>query len=362
MAVAHARPRERAEILRELIARGDEDESVRARTHLLAMACLEHATELDPGVRGLVEERAAAFVPPQDDEAARALAEVGPMVLELLPGPEGLSDQVARAVVVTASRISTDAAIPVLRRFRSHQSLEVRAQLAWAWHRFDARPYFDEVICHLNTAGLRLVAHERDHLELLQGVADRSMMQVHGDFSADELSASLDLGRLTDLVLANNAQLSDLEFLRECRRLTELVLLDCHGIASLEPLTGTPLTYLQYTQSTLRPLPVGLDKLTTLGHLLLYVPSFEQIAGVALPELPSLDLTTFIGASNTDLSWIPRSFPRLSRLGLYSDGGDAHIDLAPLAAMPQLRAVDIDGYDGVAGADQLAGVDVSVLQ
>ena len=51
MAVAHARPRERAEILRKLLTRGDTVKSRRDRLHLLAMACLEHATELDPRMR-----------------------------------------------------------------------------------------------------------------------------------------------------------------------------------------------------------------------------------------------------------------------------------------------------------------------
>ncbi|SEB81596.1 NACHT domain-containing protein [Streptomyces sp. 2224.1] len=67
MAVAHARPRERAEILRGLLARGDGigDDAARLRVHLLAMACLEHATELDPRVREEVNERARAILPPR---------------------------------------------------------------------------------------------------------------------------------------------------------------------------------------------------------------------------------------------------------------------------------------------------------
>ncbi|WP_411128260.1 hypothetical protein [Streptomyces sp. x-19] len=42
MAVVHSRPRERAELLRGLLAKDA------PHAHLLAMACLEHSTELDP--------------------------------------------------------------------------------------------------------------------------------------------------------------------------------------------------------------------------------------------------------------------------------------------------------------------------
>ncbi|MFI1351015.1 hypothetical protein ACH4UR_32750 [Streptomyces lydicus] len=88
MAVAHARPRERAELLRELLAYGDglAEDRGRLRVHLLALACLEHATELDPRVRQEVNERARAILPPRSREESRLLAEVGPFVLELLPG------------------------------------------------------------------------------------------------------------------------------------------------------------------------------------------------------------------------------------------------------------------------------------
>ncbi|MCL6738953.1 hypothetical protein [Streptomyces neyagawaensis] len=42
--------------------------------------------------------------------------------------------------------MGTDAALPVLARFRSHPFPPVRAQLAWTWHRFDTRRYAEEII------------------------------------------------------------------------------------------------------------------------------------------------------------------------------------------------------------------------
>lgn len=152
MAVAQARPRERAEILRDLIERGDgnPDTKARNRVYLVAAACLEHAAELDPDVRSEVEVRTARLIPPRNPEEARELASAGPMVLELLPGPDGLRDEDARLVAITGTHVQSDAAIPFLARFTAHPSLSVRSQLMWGWDRFDRRLYAEQIIAHLD--------------------------------------------------------------------------------------------------------------------------------------------------------------------------------------------------------------------
>ena len=151
MAVAHARPRERAEFLRGLIARGDgiEDRRARLRVHLLAMACLEHATELDPRVRDEVHGRAGAILPPRTREESKLLAEVGPFVLELLPGPEGLEDDEAQEVVATAALIGSDAALEVMKRFRA--ILRSARSINWSGPgaKFDTDRFAQEIIRHL---------------------------------------------------------------------------------------------------------------------------------------------------------------------------------------------------------------------
>ncbi|MEI5097530.1 NACHT domain-containing protein [Streptomyces sp. PmtG] len=67
MAVAQARPDERAELLTRLTSRADRepDDTVRARLRLLALASLDQATRLDPGVRATVRgaRRAAPAAP-----------------------------------------------------------------------------------------------------------------------------------------------------------------------------------------------------------------------------------------------------------------------------------------------------------
>ncbi|MGX5397168.1 NACHT domain-containing protein [Streptomyces anulatus] len=57
MATGHGRPHERAELLRALVDRGDQDELLREQLHRLAASCLEYATELSPEVREMVRQR-----------------------------------------------------------------------------------------------------------------------------------------------------------------------------------------------------------------------------------------------------------------------------------------------------------------
>ncbi|MEU4210082.1 NACHT domain-containing protein [Streptomyces sp. NPDC026206] len=187
MAVGHAPPRARAELLRMLLERGDREDGNRHRLHLLAAACLEQATEVDPEVRTRVEKAAAELVPPCDTESAKALAEAGQIVLDLLPGPEGLSDEVAHAVVVTATTVADDRAIPLLARYATHPSRQVRAQLAWAWDRFDTEHYANAVIGRLSYEdGLAFVVKNSAHEEALRRLGGRPEVWLRGERDRDQ--------------------------------------------------------------------------------------------------------------------------------------------------------------------------------
>ncbi|MFI9203607.1 NACHT domain-containing protein [Streptomyces sp. NPDC053048] len=182
MAVGHAPPRARAELLRKLLERGEREGGNRHRLHLLAAACLEQATEVDPAVRTRVEQAAAELVPPRDTESAKALAEAGEIVLDLLPGPEGLTDEVAHAVVVTATTVADDRAIPLLSAYATHPSRQVRAQLAWAWDRFDTEHYADAVIGRLSyDDGLAFVVKSDAHRTALTRLGGRPEVWLRGE-------------------------------------------------------------------------------------------------------------------------------------------------------------------------------------
>ncbi|WP_436947798.1 NACHT domain-containing protein [Streptomyces sp. SudanB52_2052] len=279
MAVAHARPHERVSVLGELLAADT------PRLTLLALACLEHATALDPAVRTEVERRAAALIPPRTKGAAKELAEAGPLVLELLPGPEALTDEEALGVTVTASVLGSDepdGALAVLRRFRDHPNHAVRRQLAGTWHRFDAEEYAAEVLDHLDRTDLFLTCESPAQLTALARMRPWPELTFEGPYSAEDIVAAVpEPGTVTTLDIHRNPRLTDLGALRHFTSLNRLTLFECPDATGLD---------------RLRPLPLAELVLAPVADLtgLRSLPSLTLLSVVQ--ELPGADLTDALPA------------------------------------------------------------------
>ncbi|MFE2589068.1 NACHT domain-containing protein [Streptomyces anthocyanicus] len=261
MAVAHARPGERAMLLRRLLA---ED---LPRLTLLALACLEHATALDPAVRAEVEARAGALIPPGSTEEAKALAEAGPLVLELLPGPEGLTDAQAHGVAVAASLLAVHeptGALAVLRRYREHPSLDVRRQLVGTWDRFEARAYATEVLDHLDRTALFLTCRTKAQREALPVMGPWTHLTFLGAHRTTEIiDCVAEPGAVEELQLVNNSEVTELGALSAFTSL-RLLLIDCEPVRDLGPLTSLPLTALLINRAAGL---TGLSDLSSVTHL-----------------------------------------------------------------------------------------------
>ncbi|MCF3175493.1 NACHT domain-containing protein [Streptomyces sioyaensis] len=310
MAVAHARPRERAEILRELVDEGDRlaDGAARLRIHLLAMACLEHAAELDPRVREEVQERARAILPPRSREESQLLAAVGPLVLELLPGPEGLEDDEAQEVVATAALLASDAALEVMKRFRGHRTSGVGSQLALSWPHFDTDGYAREILRHLDT-DVSVTAASLSELRALKTLGGRPHVTVSGPFTPRALRDELVPGPVKSLHLSENPEISELDFLHGFPALETLSLWDCPGVESVAPLADLHLDWLGISgpQDKAQATPRGLARLRHINQLLLFTP-LPPDGLAALPAdapLRHLTLGAPLGAAFTGLARWP---------------------------------------------------------
>ncbi|MEV8310614.1 NACHT domain-containing protein [Streptomyces flavidovirens] len=346
MSVAHARPRERAEFFTDLISHGDApaNAAVRNRVHLLAAACLEHAAELSPAVRQQVEHRAASLIPPPDAQAARDLGAAGPVILDLLPGPEGLDTGTATYVVIAASHVSTEAAIPFLTRFCDHPSIVVRSQLVWSWGRFDTQQYADEVIARLDPLKLYFTATSDEQLNALHRLGTRPWTEARGDVSADALHAYARGAAMTQVRIRDNERLADVSFLRGQSRLHAVAISDCPQLNDLSGLEGLPLASLRLEAAPgadLTPLS-SLDRLRVLelegyerGTSLDSLPAHAPLRELTLTRMSRLvgglrGLSGFTGLEELTLGPVssPRTaadweeisdLPNLTTLQLYSD-------------------------------------------
>ncbi|MFJ5827687.1 NACHT domain-containing protein [Streptomyces sp. NPDC093089] len=291
MAVGHARPRECAEILRELLAAADRapDRRTRLRLVLLAATALEHATEVPPKVREEVLARTAVVIPPRNPDEARELAAVGRLVLGLLPGPEGLSDGEAQMVVTAATHVASEAAIPYLARFVGHPALLVRSQLVWGWSRFDAEQYAEKIIARLDPDGLAYTV------------------------ASDEQAAALTRPGLRP------------EYLDIREGVTE------RGIALLVPL-----------------LP-GVRRLHAAG-VVAGRAMLGALAALRLPQMAMLDVE--VGPVDPPFARIAEAFPHLHTLMLNAPPG-TRWDVTPLAPLHRLRHLYVPVGTEVTGIEHL---------
>ncbi|MFJ1975243.1 NACHT domain-containing protein [Streptomyces sp. NPDC087903] len=302
MAVALARARERVTIFEALMAQGDraQEQRVQARIYLLAAACLEHATALEPAVREAVEQRTSTLVPPASETEAQALAEVGPLILHLLPGPDELTDDVAAFnVVVAAAHIKSDAAVAYLSRFADHPFVPVRLQLLWAWSRFDTARYAEEVVARLDLTGLNCTIQSDEQLRQLirlrvrpDGLDIRSgvSLEALAMYSAEQPFASLSV----------SSEVTDLKFLTGQTRLRSLSIDGCPHLTDLSALTGLPIRNLDISairsDLDLRPLS-------------------------QLPDLATLTLT-----GPADMRWSLADLPRSAPLYVLKVAGSMRIE------------------------------------
>ncbi|MEV5972874.1 NACHT domain-containing protein [Streptomyces sp. NPDC051921] len=370
MAVGHARPRECAEILRELLAAADaaQDRGAQLRVLLLAASALEHATEVAPEVRAEVLARTAEVIPPRTPDEARELALVGRLVLDLLPGPEGLSDEEAKMVVTTATHIETDHAIPYLARFVSHPSLPVRSQLMWGWIRFEAEPYAQAIIARLDpTDLLHTVADDERAREVLRLPVPPEGLDIRGRVSDGLVAALLAHCDPRVLELSRDDERPDLTALAPLTRLDSLTLFlrdaaewRLDGLPSDGPLRNLYFpTWPSDGLAALRRFP-HLDQLVLWAaglneqrwHQVAAVPRLP-VLGIHATDLPACpDGTRLPGvdelavearsADLPSLRRLVRLFPGLRRLDLYADPAET-LDVSPLAALPRLAELHAAG-------------------
>ncbi|MCX4665376.1 NACHT domain-containing protein [Streptomyces sp. NBC_01381] len=209
MSAAHARPEECADFLERLLAAAPNLRRPHVNhRRLMAAACLEHVTELDPAVQQLVHDRTKNLVRPTNDLAARSLGWVGPIVLEQLPDPAQVpSDQQALLLAITATRVQDDAAIDYLARLRHRSALSIRAELARPWRHFDTERYAREIIAHLDPVGLYFPVSDTAELAALRQLGGRPWIQVVGVIRTEELLDGLEHEQLTHLWIT--AELAD---------------------------------------------------------------------------------------------------------------------------------------------------------
>lgn len=285
-------------------------------------------------------EAGAALIPPHSFGEAEKLAEVGPMVLELLPGPEGLDDEQAEAVVNTAWLIGGDPAVPLLARFTDHPVDSVRERLAQFPLGVDRQHFAAEVMDRLPRADTRYFVGSIDDLRAvltLGGIEILGAFAPLGGGFDDLLSAQ----GLTALEWADPVTDEMLTKLGALPKLGDLRLGKCAGLTDLSPLTGRPLISLNLNGLSPSIDLSGLGNLPLLTSLAISSDDPTWPGTVALPDgLPLTHLYT--GYGTRGLEGIER-LTGLVHLGCHSPltGRFARADWDRLASLPELTSLAV---------------------
>ncbi|WP_432151743.1 NACHT domain-containing protein [Streptomyces sp. bgisy029] len=312
MAVGHARPDERAVLLRGLLKRADREQEHGHRLVLLAAGSLAHAPELDPGVREEVEARTERLLPPDSEESIDELAKVGDLALELLsPMVDGLTERQAEAVVRTAAAVRTDVAYELVKQFRDDPRSLVAHQVSVSWEHFDADRYAREVMAARTWDDTYARVRTSAQLSALRHIPHLKAAQVTGDHA--DLSALWTRPETERVFLFRNGELTDLRPLARMERVHEIGLSHCAGIRDIAPLARPGLTSLTLVQlhGTLDLTP--LSDMPDLQHLALGHHTGELPVCETATSLALLPQTRYLHLAGLSSRW-----PGLERLGLYS--------------------------------------------
>ncbi|WP_330297886.1 NACHT domain-containing protein [Streptomyces sp. NBC_00503] len=331
MAVAQGRPNDRVGIIGDLLVR-DSDRSV-----LLALASLEYAAELDPGLRQDVHKAALRLIPPRNEEAARTLGRIGPLVLELLPYG-GESVRAARLAVVAAAETGAEAAIGYLAGFSHHPDEQVRATLTRVWERFDLDHYAAEVLARMVPPPGDLFIDSDASLAALTRFTGPPGLFIRSEVTRAALTRFLARQPVAGLTLWNFEGGSDAEFLRGHTSLRELSIDTWPGLRDPSALYGLPLEAVDLRLGRDLPLGPALASWPRLRELRLHDAdrrawSFADFAPEARPEV--LDLAD----ADPDLAGLGR-LTSLTRLYLGYDWRPGEKSAwAELSALENLREI-----------------------
>ncbi|MEV4312724.1 NACHT domain-containing protein [Actinocrispum sp. NPDC049592] len=364
MACGHAKKKQADDLLTEIMNRADKEPRNARRLWLLAAACLETVTEIDPKVHERVETLIREhLVPPRNIRESASLATIGHRLLRYLPSTlEDLSEAQAAATVRTAVLTGNAEALTRLAGYAADERWTVQEQLAAGWEYFDPQRYAEEVLADapllnglIDIESTRLLPHVKllKRLKWLGIGLLRAKPLPSLDFVAD-------LPDIIRLSARMNATTVDLAPLVRHRKLRSITLIHVHGYTSLASLAELPrLTMLNLYQYTpwpdvefLRQHPqltdLTLDRLSEVRDFaplddLVHLRTLQLWDDVALnsttnkawPHVRSLGIYN----SHEDIAQIPVAFPGLTQLTLRQIPIP---DLTPITRLP-LTFLELDG-------------------
>ncbi|MFB7665734.1 NACHT domain-containing protein [Kitasatospora sp. NPDC056138] len=323
MTVGHCGPRERADLLRRLLAVPGRDDIA-----LLAGTCLPYAPELDGEVRAAVLARLRTIL--DDDPSALfspVLAAVGEDLVDLLRERVPLhSDSPMFGVPDVLGRVGGERALQLLAELAPDADSEFSAQISAQWSNFDETEFVRRVIERMDPRELRLVVRSAAQLSWLSRRRTVRLVSLRAPLVVDRRALSEAGQGVERLEVEFLHGLRDLAFLRDWPDLNELLVNDCPDLQDLSALEGMTLE--------------GLTLYEGSGHAQLW----ELLGrGLRVAEL---------GSSAAEIAGLPPglSLPGVRGLSVIRVDDGFPLDRI-VAAFPDLRALELTLHPEADGLD-----------
>ncbi len=332
-----ARPKERGILLETLINCGNSEPDKQQYLHLLAVACLETATTVDPAIREKVLTCAKALLPPKDDDEIPMFAAVGNEIIPLLKYESHYSAEEACRCISVLIQIGNSAAMLMLVDYAKARFQEVDENflvgklIGYGWNIFDKSSYISQVLTQLNSLDLNNTQ-----------ITDLSPLSVLTQLNSLNLTSTqvIDLSPLSGLTQLNglglyNTKITDLSALSGLTQLNGLYLSNTKitDLSALSGLTQLNNLHLSNTQIT------DLSALSGLTQLIVLKLSNTQATDLfPLRNLTQLKVFHLSNTQVTDLS--PLS--GLTQLNILNLSNTQVTDLSPLSGLTQLNILNLD--------------------
>ncbi|MGX1563636.1 NACHT domain-containing protein [Streptomyces sp. NPDC055506] len=340
MAVGHCNRPDSRRLVQDLLRVGERFARARSRqdAFILAAICANSAIFLDDSVRANVWEKIASLIPPRNYRDAVQLGRLGPKVLDMLPGPDGLDPASAAAVVTTAGEIRGKNALALIKQFATHPSVHVRRNIVEVWDEFPVEEFAIQILSAMPLSDVQLTLENRQQFDCLRHLTGVCSLRCIGDWDEDFLLESTRSIEVRELIFHENTALRGLDFLRKYPNLNSLWLRGCTNVESLSALAGTQLRFLNIVHA--RPdidvsVLSGLDHLRSLSiNTRLPWSDFRQA-----PALEQVETLWFGAGMNRRISlrgierWV--KLQRVRLMGPWDSAEVAH--LQPLKSMDELE-------------------------
>ena len=306
LAAGLANQGQRRKLINGLIKKGDklekedseqreEDEILRYRFHLLALACLETSTELDEATLKALNDRLAKIMPPRNSEQAKLIAKAGELAVPHLRDWSSEEPKIQAACIEALCQIGTEEALKAvgiyIKRHSNISELKLSGSAVSDISVLAGLTQLDTL--DLNGTGV-------SDISVLAGLTQLDTLNLNGTGVRD-ISVLARLTKLRSLILAGTA-VSDISVLAGLTKL-EILSFDNTAVSDISALARlTKLESLVLTGTAVSDISV-LAGLTKLEHLLLNNTAVSDIS--VLAGLTNLEILWLDNTAVSDISVLP---------------------------------------------------------